>query len=98
MLPGRQAHEPQAGGSRMLELKWVAGPEEPQGLALANGRLDVGDNADLVGIDPATVAITARPVRPHLRASGAVARRPAGARSQQGPRHDKPRHSTFIRL
>ncbi|MDQ5980953.1 MAG: hypothetical protein QG602_3931 [Verrucomicrobiota bacterium] len=45
---------------KMLELKWVAGLQDPKGLALANGRLYVGDNADLVEIDPATGAITAR--------------------------------------
>lgn len=45
---------------RLLDLRWVVGLESPKGLALANGRLYVGDDAELVEIDPATGTITAR--------------------------------------
>ena len=45
---------------RILDLKWVVGFESPKGLALANGRLYVGDDAELVEIDPASGAITRR--------------------------------------
>jgi hypothetical protein len=45
---------------RILDLRWVTGLESPEGLALANGRLYVGDYPDLVEIDPAKGAIRAR--------------------------------------
>jgi hypothetical protein len=45
---------------RVLDLKWVTGLDSPKGLALANGRLYVADEADLIEIDPASGAITAR--------------------------------------
>ncbi len=45
---------------RILDLRWVTGLDSPKGLALANGRLYVGDEADLVEIDPAAGVITAR--------------------------------------
>ena len=35
----------------ILELKWVAGLDDPKGLALANGRLYVGDNPGMAEID-----------------------------------------------
>lgn len=38
---------------KILELKWVTGFDNPKGLALANGRLYVGDDKDLVEIDVA---------------------------------------------
>lgn len=44
----------------ILELKWITGLQDPKGLALAGGRLYVGDNAFLVEIDPAAGAVTAR--------------------------------------
>ncbi|MFZ5495534.1 MAG: SMP-30/gluconolactonase/LRE family protein [Verrucomicrobiota bacterium] len=45
---------------RILDLRWVTGFDNPKGLALANGRLYVGDDKDLVEIDPETCAVTAR--------------------------------------
>ena len=45
---------------RILDLRWVAGLDNPKGLALANERLYVGDDADLVEVDPRAGAITAR--------------------------------------
>ncbi len=45
---------------RILELRWITGLENPKGLALANGRLYVGDDAELVEIDPAAGLVTAR--------------------------------------
>lgn len=45
---------------RVLELRWVTGFDSPKGLALANGRLYVADDADLVEIDPEAGAIVAR--------------------------------------
>ena len=45
---------------RILELRWVTGLDSPKGLALANGRLYVGDDAALVEIDPRSGTITAR--------------------------------------
>jgi len=45
---------------RVLDLRWVTGLDNPKGLALANGRLYVGDDAELVVIDPGTGAVTAR--------------------------------------
>jgi hypothetical protein len=45
---------------RILDLRWVIGLDSPKGLALANGRLYVGDDPDLVEIDPAKGGITAR--------------------------------------
>ncbi|HLT43632.1 MAG TPA: hypothetical protein VK000_03115 [Luteimonas sp.] len=41
-------------------LRWIEGLENPKGLALANGRLYVGDDDALVEIDPAAAAILAR--------------------------------------
>ena len=41
-------------------LRWVEGLENPKGLALANGRLYVGDDDALVEIDPDVAAIVAR--------------------------------------
>lgn len=49
-----------ADDGRILELKWVTGLENPKGLALANGRLYVGDDRELVVIDLAAGRITAR--------------------------------------
>jgi hypothetical protein len=49
---------------RVLDLKWITGFESPKGLALANGRLYVGDDAELVEIDPATGTIVARHAPP----------------------------------
>lgn len=49
----------QADGS-LAELRWVEGLDSPKGLALAIGRLYVGDDKDLVVIDPATGAVIAR--------------------------------------
>lgn len=45
---------------KLLELRWVTGLDNPKGLALANGRLYVGDDKDLVEIDPAAGKIVAR--------------------------------------
>lgn len=45
---------------KLLDLKWVTGFDNPKGLALANGRLYVGDDKDLVEIDIAAGAIAAR--------------------------------------
>jgi len=49
-----------AGDGRLLDLKWVTGFDNPKGLALAGGRLYVGDDKDLVAVDPAAGAIVAR--------------------------------------
>jgi hypothetical protein len=45
---------------QILDLRWVTGLESPKGLALAGGRLYVGDDAELVEIDPTTGVIAAR--------------------------------------
>ncbi len=45
---------------KILELKWVAGLEDPKGLALANGRLYVGDDPALAEIDIGAGKIVAR--------------------------------------
>lgn len=45
---------------RILDLRWVNGFDNPKGLALANDRLYVGDDSDLVEVDPAAGAVTAR--------------------------------------
>lgn len=45
---------------KLLELKWVTGLDNPKGLALANGRLYVGDDNDLVEIDVAAGKIARR--------------------------------------
>lgn len=45
---------------KILDLKWVTGFDNPKGLALANGRLYVGDDKDLVEIDLAAAAVAAR--------------------------------------
>lgn len=44
----------------MLERNWLSGLQNPKGLALANGRLYVGDDDALVEIDPAAASIVAR--------------------------------------
>lgn len=44
----------------LAELRWLEGLDNPKGLALANGRLYVGDDRDLVVIDPATGTVLAR--------------------------------------
>ena len=44
----------------ITELKWVTGLQSPKGLALANGRLYVGDDDALVEIDPDSARIVAR--------------------------------------
>jgi hypothetical protein len=49
---------------RVLELRWITGLESPKGLALANGRLYVGDDPALVEIDPAAGTIVARHAPP----------------------------------
>ena len=48
------------GEGRILDLKWVEGLHNPKGLALANGRLYVGDDDALVEIDLEAEAIVAR--------------------------------------
>ena len=45
---------------KIIELKWATGLDNPKGLALANGRLYVGDDKDLVVIDLASGKTTAR--------------------------------------
>ena len=45
---------------KILDLKWVAGFDNPKGLALANGRLYVGDDKDLVEIDVAAGKVVGR--------------------------------------
>jgi len=45
---------------RVLDLRWVTGFDSPKGLALANGRLYVAEDADLVEIDPGAGVIVAR--------------------------------------
>ena len=47
-------------GGRILDLRWLSGFDNPKGLALANGRLYVGDDADLVEVDPGTGTVAAR--------------------------------------
>ncbi len=47
-------------GGRVRDLRWVTGFDSPKGLALANGRLYVADDADLSEIDPRTGAVVAR--------------------------------------
>ena len=47
-------------GGRILDLRWLTGFENPKGLAFANHRLYVADDADLTEVDPATGAVTAR--------------------------------------
>ncbi|MBO9717377.1 MAG: hypothetical protein J7507_11370 [Pseudoxanthomonas sp.] len=44
----------------ITELKWVTGLQSPKGLALANGRLYVGDDDALVEIDPDSAHVVAR--------------------------------------
>jgi hypothetical protein len=44
----------------ILELKWVTGLDNPKGLALANGRLYVGDENNMAEIDIAAAKIVAR--------------------------------------
>jgi hypothetical protein len=45
---------------KILELKWVTGLDDPKGLALANGRLYVGDEPAMAEIDIAAGKIIAR--------------------------------------
>lgn len=45
---------------KLLELRWVTGLDNPKGLALANGRLYVGDDQDMVEIDLAEARIAGR--------------------------------------
>lgn len=45
---------------KMLERRWITGLENPKGLALANGRLYVGDDDALVEIDLEAARIVAR--------------------------------------
>jgi hypothetical protein len=45
---------------KIIELKWVTGLEDPKGLALANGRLYVGDEPAMAEIDIAAGKIIAR--------------------------------------
>jgi hypothetical protein len=49
---------------RVLDLRWITGLESPKGLALANGRLYVGDDPALVEIDPAAAKVVARHAPP----------------------------------
>jgi hypothetical protein len=49
-----------AADGRVLDRHWITGFESPKGLALANGRLYVGDDAALVEIDPASGTVVAR--------------------------------------
>jgi hypothetical protein len=51
-------------GGQIRALRWVTGLQNPKGLALANGRLYVGDDADLVEVDPTIGAVTARHAPP----------------------------------
>lgn len=44
----------------LAELRWVEGLDSPKGLALANGRLYVGDDKALVVIDPASGQVLVR--------------------------------------
>ena len=44
----------------ILDLRWVSGFDNPKGLAVANDRLYVGDDKDMVEIDLATGEIVAR--------------------------------------
>jgi hypothetical protein len=45
---------------KIIELKWVTGLDDPKGLALANGRLYVGDEPAMAEIDIAAGKIVAR--------------------------------------
>jgi len=45
---------------KIIELRWVTGFDNPKGLALANGRLYVGDDKDLVEIDIAAGKVAKR--------------------------------------
>ena len=45
---------------RVVDLRWIAGLQNPKGLALANGRLYAADDAELIEIDPAAGTIVAR--------------------------------------
>jgi hypothetical protein len=45
---------------KIIELRWVAGLDDPKGLALANGRLYVGDEPAMAEIDIAAGKIVAR--------------------------------------
>jgi Gluconolactonase len=45
---------------KILEPRWVTGFDNPKGLALANGRLYVGDDRDLVEIDVAAGKVVGR--------------------------------------
>ncbi|WP_221028786.1 SMP-30/gluconolactonase/LRE family protein [Actomonas aquatica] len=53
----------------VLDLHWITDLENPKGLALANGRLYVGDDLGLIEIDPDAGAIVAR----HTPSNGAEA-------------------------
>src|SRR5690606_41616707 len=44
----------------ILDLRWVTGFDNPKGLAVANGRLSVGDDKDMVEIDLDSGEIVAR--------------------------------------
>lgn len=48
------------GEGRVLERQWLAGLGNPKGLAIAGGRLYVGDDDALVEIDPASARVLAR--------------------------------------
>ncbi len=45
---------------KILDLKWVTGFDNPKGLAMANGRLYVGDDKDLVEVDVAAGKVVGR--------------------------------------
>jgi hypothetical protein len=45
---------------KIIELRWITGFDNPKGLALANGRLYVGDDKDLVEIDIAAGKVANR--------------------------------------
>jgi hypothetical protein len=49
-----------AADGKLLELKWATGLDNPKGLALAKGKLYVGDDRDLVEIEVASGKIVAR--------------------------------------
>ncbi|MCC5022464.1 MAG: hypothetical protein J6386_06555 [Candidatus Synoicihabitans palmerolidicus] len=48
----------------ILDLRWVSGFENPKGLAVANGRLYVGDDDGMVEIDLESATIVSRHVPP----------------------------------
>ena len=78
---------------KIIELKWVTGLDDPKGLALANGRLYVGDEPDMAEIDisagkivaryaplmGSATSTTARPIRPAMSMCAAAGSAPCFA-------------------